>query len=81
MAEVCHYHNSPILYFDDIDNFGLWQNCFDGSIFEHLKKYIGRHQRVAGCGLRQFNGFGVFSSLDVLYGKPFEIIIHPSDEG
>jgi hypothetical protein len=81
MMEVCHYWSSPILSFNDIDNSGLWQNCSDGSTFEHLKKYIGGHRSVAGCGLCQFISFGIFCSLDVLNGKPFEVILHPSDEG
>jgi hypothetical protein len=81
MVEVCHYRNSPILSFDDVDNSGFWQDCFDGGIFDHLKKYIGRFWRVAGCDLHQFISFGVFSSLDVLYGEPFELILHPFDEG
>jgi hypothetical protein len=52
MEDVCHYWSSPIFSFDDIYNPGLWQDCFDRGIFEHLKKYIGRHRSVAGCCLR-----------------------------
>jgi hypothetical protein len=46
-----------------------------------MKKYIGGHQSVVGCGLRQSISFSIFGSLDVLYGKLFEVILHHSDEG
>jgi hypothetical protein len=43
MAMICYYWSSPVFPFDDIDEFGLWQNCFDQNILENLKKYICRH--------------------------------------
>jgi hypothetical protein len=52
MAKVCHYRSSQIFFFHDIYNLGLWQDCFDRGVFEHLKKYIGRHRGVAGCSFR-----------------------------
>jgi hypothetical protein len=36
---------------------------------------------ILGSGLCQFITFSIFGSFDILYDKPFEIILQPSDEG
>jgi hypothetical protein len=67
MVEVGYYQSSLIFPFDDVDNPGLRQNCFDRGIIKHLKKYVGRHWSVAGCGFHQLISFGILGTLNIFY--------------
>jgi hypothetical protein len=76
MAEVSHCQSSPIFPFDNVDDPGLWWDCFDRCVFEHLEKYVVGYRGVAGCSVGQFISFTIFILLDVLYYEFFEIILH-----
>jgi hypothetical protein len=80
MVEVGHYQSSPTFPFDDVDNPGLRQDCFDRGIFKQLKKYVGRHQSVAGCGFQQLISFCILGPLNIFYSESFDVILYSSDK-
>jgi hypothetical protein len=45
MAVLSHYRSSPIFPFNNVDDSGLWWDCFDRCVFEHLENTL------AGIGL------------------------------